>query len=104
MAKRETQAPTQQSAEDLFGRPMSAKEEHAPDTGREAQGAERLPESKREEVQSGEDDEEEESRREQSFGGVGELPDGDGVRSDQGTNPLPSSYWSAYPDQKPETD
>jgi hypothetical protein len=27
------------------------------------------------------------------------IPDGDGPRSDRGTNPLPESYWSAYPDK-----
>ena len=26
-----------------------------------------------------------------------ELPDGDGPRSDAGTNPLPESYWAGYP-------
>ncbi|WP_163999100.1 hypothetical protein [Pyxidicoccus caerfyrddinensis] len=31
-----------------------------------------------------------------------EIPDGDGPRSDAGTNPLPDVYWSAYPDRKPE--
>lgn len=30
-----------------------------------------------------------------------EIPDGDGPRSDAGTNPLPHEYWDAYPDQKP---
>jgi hypothetical protein len=40
---------------------------------------------------------EQEAERERSFGGVGELPDGDGVRSDLGTNPLPEVYWSAFP-------
>ena len=43
---------------------------------------------------------EEEAERERSFGGVGELPDGDGVRSDLGTNPLPEVYWSAFPDNQ----
>ncbi|MFY0582195.1 hypothetical protein ACN28S_55075 [Cystobacter fuscus] len=102
MAKRETQAPPQQPAEDMFGRPMSAKDEGKPDAGREAQGAHQLPEKERKAQVDQED--EEEAQREQAYGGVGELPDGDGVRSDQGTNPLPSSYWAAYPDQKPETD
>ncbi|MCP3138249.1 hypothetical protein [Pyxidicoccus xibeiensis] len=31
-----------------------------------------------------------------------ELPDGDGPRSDAGTNPLPDVYWAAYPGQKPD--
>jgi hypothetical protein len=33
-----------------------------------------------------------------------EIPDGDGPRSDAGTNPLPEVYWSAYPDRKPGED
>ena len=28
------------------------------------------------------------------------IPDGDGPRSDRGTNPLPETYWSAYPDKE----
>ncbi|OJH36400.1 hypothetical protein [Cystobacter ferrugineus] len=103
MAKRETQAPPQQPAEDMFGRPMSARDEGKPDAGREAQGAHQLPEHERK-ARPGMEEEEEEAARERACGGVGDLPDGDGVRSDQGTNPLPSSYWSAYADQKPETD
>lgn len=27
------------------------------------------------------------------------IPDGDGPRSDRGTNPLPETYWSAFPDR-----
>ncbi|MFP2963936.1 hypothetical protein ACLEPN_41025 [Myxococcus sp. 1LA] len=30
-----------------------------------------------------------------------EIGDGDGPRSDAGTNPLPDTYWSAYPDGEP---
>jgi hypothetical protein len=30
-----------------------------------------------------------------------ELPDGDGPRSDAGTNPLPDVYWAAFQDKKP---
>ncbi|WP_164019058.1 hypothetical protein [Pyxidicoccus trucidator] len=26
-----------------------------------------------------------------------DIPDGDGPRSDAGTNPLPESYWAGYP-------
>ncbi|NVJ08104.1 hypothetical protein HUW63_23035 [Myxococcus sp. AM001] len=31
-----------------------------------------------------------------------EIGDGDGPRSDAGTNPLPDTYWSAYPDGEPQ--
>ncbi|AEI63818.1 hypothetical protein [Corallococcus macrosporus] len=30
-----------------------------------------------------------------------EIGDGDGPRSDAGTNPLPDTYWSAYPEGEP---
>ncbi len=106
MAKRDTKAPTTQPAEDMFGRPTSMKNEGAPGPSREAQGADKLPDSESGTSQraKADDDDEEEAAKERAYGGVGELPDGDGVRSDRGTNPLPSSYWAAYPDQKPETD
>jgi hypothetical protein len=36
---------------------------------------------------------------------IDDLPDGDGLRSDLGTNPLPDVYWSAYPGgHKPDDD
>jgi hypothetical protein len=35
------------------------------------------------------------------MGGIDELPDGDGPRSDRNTNPLPESYWADYPGEKP---
>ncbi|NVJ00294.1 hypothetical protein HV824_19500 [Myxococcus sp. AM009] len=31
-----------------------------------------------------------------------EIGDGDGPRSDAGTNPLPDTYWNAYPDGEPQ--
>ena len=104
MAKRDTKAPTTQPTEDMFGRPTDARKEGEAGPSREAQGSHALPESERTAKTHKNEEEEEEARRERACGGVGDLPDGDGVRSDQGTNPLPSSYWSAYPDQKPETD
>lgn len=30
-----------------------------------------------------------------------EIGDGDGPRSDAGTNPLPDTYWNAYPEGEP---
>jgi hypothetical protein len=47
-------------------------------------------------------DAEEEAEREKAYGGVGELSDGDGPRSDLGTNPLPDVYWEAFPDNLKE--
>jgi hypothetical protein len=108
MAKRDTKAPTTQPAEDMFGRPTSTRNEGAEGPSREAQGAQQLPENEgkaeRKAQPHRDEDDEEEAQKERAYGGVGELPDGDGVRSDRGTNPLPSSYWAAYQDQKPETD
>lgn len=110
MAKRDTKAPNTQPAEDMFGRPTNTRNEGAEGPSREAQGAQQLPDKEQGE-QGGakreahkDEDDEEEAEKERAYGGVGELPDGDGVRSDRGTNPLPSSYWASYPDQKPETD
>mgnify|MGYP007050630828 CR=1 FL=1 len=96
MAKRDQKTPMQ-PAEDMFGRPTSPRHDEE-DVGpsRDAQGEHTLPEGER--TARGSDKEADE---EASYGGVGELPDGDGVRSDKGTNPIPSSYWSAYPGNKP---
>jgi hypothetical protein len=44
----------------------------------------------------------EDAEKEAAYGGVGELPDGDGLRSDLGTNPLPNGYWDSYPGKKPD--
>jgi hypothetical protein len=99
MATRDQKTPTQPT-EDMFGRPTSPRrdeEEQGP--SRDAQGEQKLPARERT-AQGGDKDADEEA----SYGGVGELSDGDGVRSDKGTNPLPSSYWSAYPANKPGED
>ncbi len=96
MATRDRKDSTQ-PAEDMFGRPTSPQhEEESSGPSREAQAEHQLPASERGAKRHDKDSDDEEA-----YGGVGELPDGDGVRSDKGTNPLPSNYWSAYPYDKP---
>jgi len=93
--------PPPQPAEDMFGRPTDVRHEKPePKPSREKQGAHQIPKHEPEDEfhKHCEHDAEEEV----AYGGVGELPDGDGVRSDLGTNPLPDSYWAAYPDRKPD--
>ena len=93
--------PSPQPAEDMFGRPTDVRHEKTPcGPSRQQQSAHQIPKHEPE-------DEfhkhcEEEAEEEAAYGGVGEIPDGDGVRSDLGTNPLPEVYWSAYPDKKPD--
>lgn len=93
--------PPAQPAEDMFGRPTDVRgdqSEHTP--SRERQGTHQIPhhEHSDECIRHAEED----AEKEMAYGGVGELPDGDGVRSDLGTNPLPDGYWDAYPDKKPD--
>jgi hypothetical protein len=100
MASQDRRTPPPQPPEDMFGRP-TRKEADAPESppSREAQGAHQLPPSASDAFHR---HAEEEAEEEIAYGGVGELPDGDGPRSDLGTNPLPDVYWEAYPDKKPE--
>ncbi|ATB29571.1 hypothetical protein [Melittangium boletus] len=92
MATTERKDPTQ-PAEDMFGRPTSPRhDEESTGPSREAQGEQQLPPS-----EHGSQARDKDAEDEEAYGGVGELPDGDGIRSDKGTNPLPSNYWSAYP-------
>ncbi len=95
--------PPPQPAEDMFGRPTDvrhgkAEPEHQP--SREQQGAHQMPGRERN------DDSQkrcrEEADEEIACGGIGEIPDGDGIRSDRGTNPLPECYWSGYQGKKPD--
>ena len=100
MANQDTRPPSQ-PAEDMFGRPTDTRgeqSEHEP--SRERQGAHQLPRHERSDecIRHAQED----AEKEVAYGGVGELPDGDGVRSDLGTNPLPHGYWDSYPDKKPD--
>ncbi len=95
--------PPSQPAEDMFGRPTDVRHEkdepkHLP--SREQQGAHQIP--KRDKEDEDRRHAEAEAEEEVACGGVGELPDGDGIRSELGTNPLPDSYWLYYPDKRPE--
>ncbi|PTL79556.1 hypothetical protein [Vitiosangium sp. GDMCC 1.1324] len=95
--------PPPQSAEDMFGRPTDVRhDEDESQPTREQQTAHRIPRHEPEDAfhKRCEDEAEEEA----AYGGVGEISDGDGVRSDRGTNPLPGFYWEAYPDKKPDQD
>ena len=95
--------PPPQPAEDMFGRPTDVRQETAePEPSRPRQGAHRILRHERSDecIRHAEED----AEQEVAYGGVGELPDGDGVRSDLGTNPLPECYWSAYPGKKPDED
>lgn len=93
MATQDTKKPGTQPAEDMFGRQTSPRhEEPATRPAKDAPGEEpREPRKK-----STEEEEDEPCR-----GGIDELPDGDGPRSDRGNNPLPETYWADYPGEKP---
>ncbi|WP_224240649.1 hypothetical protein [Hyalangium gracile] len=91
MATEDTKKPGTQPAEDMFGRPTSPQhEESARRPARDAPGEEDRGSRKSTEEET------EEPRRE----GIDELSDGDGPRSDRGTNPLPESYWGNHPGDK----
>lgn len=85
-------------AEDMYGRPTTAKGEptrglpaaHGTSAPREA-GASEEEETENPRGRSAEERDPSEA--------LNALPDGDGPRSDRGTNPLPETYWSAYPDK-----
>ena len=90
--KKPTSPPTQ-PAEDMFGRPTSPRHDEAETRSREIDEARTVDAQyacgprplERDDVAS-----------------LDDLPDGDGLRSDLGKNPLPEVYWSAYPDGKPD--
>ena len=94
MATDDTKKPAVQPAEDMFGRPTSprhAESEQRRDTRPERDNTGSL--------KSTEEEEEGEARHADS--GIDDIPDGDGPRSDRGTNPLPETYWADFPGGKP---
>ncbi len=92
MATQDTKKPGTQPAEDMFGRSTSPRhDEPATRPAKDAPGEEKHGSRK-----STEEEEDEPSR-----GGIDDLSDGDGPRSDRGTNPLPDTYWEDYPGGKP---
>ena len=76
-------------AEDMRGRPTTVRGE--PDEGLPRREAETEPQGVNPRGRTEEERDESEA--------LNAIPDGDGPRSDRGTNPLPDSYWSAYPDK-----
>lgn len=93
--------PPPQPAEDMFGRPTDVRNDQPErEPTREQQSAHQIP--RHEPSDDFHKRCEQEAEDEAARGGVGEIPDGDGVRSDHGTNPLPESYWSSYPGKKPD--
>jgi hypothetical protein len=78
----------------MFGRPTSPR--HAEPASRPAKDAPGEADEKRD-CRKSTEEEADEPRKE----GIDELSDGDGPRSDRGTNPLPDTYWADYPGGKP---
>jgi hypothetical protein len=93
MATQDTKKPGTQPAEDMFGRPTSpSHEEPVTRPAKDAPG-EGQPCSRK--------STEEEDEHPRDCGGLDDIPDGDGPRSDRGNNPLPETYWADYPGGKP---
>jgi hypothetical protein len=92
MTTRDTKKPGTQPAEDMFGRPTSPR--HEEPVARPKQDAPG-------EGHSGSRKSTEEEEEHPDSGGLDDIPDGDGPRSDRGNNPLPESYWADYPGEKP---
>ncbi len=94
MATQDTKQPDTQPAEDMFGRPTSPR--HAEPASRPEHQA-----PAQDHTGSRKSTEEEEEGEARHTSGLDEIPDGDGPRSDRGTNPLPESYWADFPGGKP---
>lgn len=91
MTTRDTKKPGSQPAEDMFGRPTSPGHEEPVSRPKEAPG-----EGHHASRKSTEEEEEH-----HDVGGLDDIPDGDGPRSDRGNNPLPESYWADFQGEKP---
>ncbi len=96
MAERKKEQPGIQPPEDFYGRPTGprpgARDEEADRKRAAAPGEDREQEKRPHTIDP----------TERTPGSIlDEIPDGDGPRSDAGTNPLPHEYWDAYPDQTP---
>lgn len=94
MATDETKKPAAQPAEDMFGRPTSPRHEEPA----QRQAASPPQRDNTGSLKSTEEEDEGEARH---GSGVDDIPDGDGPRSDRGTNPLPAAYWAGFPGGKP---
>lgn len=95
MAERKKEHPGIQPPENYYGETTGTRHEGGDEAGgtrAAAPGADREPEKHSHTIDP----------TERTPGSIlDEIPDGDGPRSDAGTNPLPHEYWDAYPDQKP---
>lgn len=102
MAKRDNQKPGMQAPESYYGDGAGPRHEAQEHDAKERTGT-RTP-------APGEDRHQEAhpytiDPTERTPGAIlDELPDGDGPRSDAGTNPLPDVYWDAFPDGKPDSE
>ena len=97
MVEKKRQSPGLSPAEDLRGRPTTVRGEPTEGLPRREADAERRDEERRGVNPRGSTDEE----RDESEA-LNAIPDGDGPRSDRGTNPLPEHYWDAKPDTEEE--
>lgn len=98
MAERDKKQPGIQPSEDYYGRETSPRHGAQEQEGQQRTGT-RAPDEEREQEKHAHTID----PTERTPGAIlDEIPDGDGPRSDAGTNPLPDVYWSAYPDRKPE--
>ncbi|MCP3165767.1 hypothetical protein [Myxococcus qinghaiensis] len=97
MAKDQRRQPAPQPAEDFYGRPTGPRHQEEPKEDTPAP---------RQTSQDDEQRQEDEGPRraqpmdptERTPGAIlDDIPDGDGPRSDAGTNPLPDLYWTAFP-------
>ena len=84
-------------AEDSRGRPTTVRGEPTEGLPEREAGGERRDEEQRSVNPRGATEEE----RDESEA-LNAIPDGDGPRSDRGTNPLPEHYWDAKPDTEEE--
>jgi hypothetical protein len=91
MTTRDTKNPGAQPAEDMFGRSTSPEHEEPVSRPKEAPG----------EGHSSSRKSTEEEQEHGDVGGLDDLPDGDGPRSDRGNNPLPEGYWADFQGEKP---
>lgn len=102
MAKDNRRQPALQPAEDYYGRPTGPQHQDEPSHQEEPREA---PDTPRRAPDDTDEDDVEDSRRahpmdptERTPGAIlDDIPDGDGPRSDAGTNPLPDHYWTAFP-------
>ncbi|MBN1208560.1 MAG: hypothetical protein JXB05_27115 [Myxococcaceae bacterium] len=102
MANQDTKQPGAQPAEDMFGRPTAPRhgDEPAARPGvRDAPAPDDTGSRKGAEAEYAKEFEEEYEGH--HMGGIDDISDGDGPRSDRGTNPLPDVYWADFPDKKP---